>query len=149
MKLNWGTSIVIAFALFMLFILQFVFKVQSNSQYDHEMVTEDYYKKEINLNAEINQKLNAQHLENPLQIFDTKQGVIVVFPSNFNPNQITGTISLYRPSNQKLDFSLPIQLTSHNLLIPKEKLVSGLWEISLQWEYQNKKYLNQQDITVE
>ena len=46
MKLNWGTSIVIAFGLFMIFILQFVFKVQSSNQYDHEMVTEDYYKKE-------------------------------------------------------------------------------------------------------
>ena len=46
MKINWGTGIVIAFALFMSFILYFVFKVQSDSKYDNELVTEDYYKKE-------------------------------------------------------------------------------------------------------
>ena len=46
MKFNWGTGIVIAFALFMTFILSYVFKVQSNDKYDHELVVEDYYKKE-------------------------------------------------------------------------------------------------------
>ena len=47
MKINWGTAIVIAFAVFMIFILSFVFKVQSNHKYDNELVVEDYYKKEV------------------------------------------------------------------------------------------------------
>ena len=40
MKINWGTGVVIAFALFMSFILYFVFKVQSNSKYDKVMRNE-------------------------------------------------------------------------------------------------------------
>ena len=43
MKINWGTGIVIAFALFMSFILFFVFKVQSDSKYDNEL---DVYKRQ-------------------------------------------------------------------------------------------------------
>ena len=46
MKINWGTGIIIAFGLFMAFILSFVYKVQSNQKYDNELVTEEYYKKE-------------------------------------------------------------------------------------------------------
>lgn len=149
MKLNWGTSIVIAFGLFMIFILQFVLKVQSSNKYDHEMVTEDYYKKEKNINGEYERKSNSNALKNPVQIFDTKQGIIIAFPSDFNHQEINGTISLYRPSNQKLDFSHPIKLTSNNLLIPKDKFVGGLWEITIDWEYQNIKYLNQSTINVE
>ena len=38
MKINWGTGIVIAFGLFMIFILSFVYKVQSNQKYDNELV---------------------------------------------------------------------------------------------------------------
>mgnify|MGYP006208917377 CR=1 FL=1 len=38
MKINWGTGIVIAFGLFMTFILYFVFEVQSNSKYDNDLV---------------------------------------------------------------------------------------------------------------
>ena len=41
MKLNWGKAIVIAFALFITFIMYFVLKVQSDSKYDNELVTED------------------------------------------------------------------------------------------------------------
>ena len=41
MKINWGTGIVIAFALFISFILYFVFSVQSNSKYDNELVVEE------------------------------------------------------------------------------------------------------------
>ena len=43
MKINWGTGIVIAFGLFMIFILSFVYKVQSNQKYDNELVTDEYY----------------------------------------------------------------------------------------------------------
>ena len=41
MKINWGTGIVIAFGLFIIFILSFVYKVQSNQKYDNELVTKD------------------------------------------------------------------------------------------------------------
>lgn len=149
MKFNWGTAIVIAFAAFMIFILQYVYKVQSNAEYDHQLVTEEYYKKEMNVDSERERKDLANHLKNPVQIFDTKQGLIVTFPTDFNYKDIKGTIIFYRPSNEKLDFNMPIELTSNNLLIPKEKVASGIWDISVDWEYQDQKYLNQQALNVE
>jgi hypothetical protein len=149
MKLNWGTCIVIAFAAFMLFILQYVYKVQSSSEYDHELVTEDYYRKELNVNGERERKDLANHLKNPVRVFDTQQGIIITFPEDFNFQDIKGTIAFYRPSNQKLDFDMPISLTSNNLVIPKDKFVNGIWQVTVDWEYQNKKYLNQQSLNVE
>ena len=59
MKINWGTGIVIAFGLFMIFILSFVYKVQSNQKYDNELVTDEYYKKEATVQADIEKKQNA------------------------------------------------------------------------------------------
>jgi hypothetical protein len=149
MKLNWGTCIVIAFAAFMLFILQYVYKVQSSSEYDHELVTEDYYRKELNVNGERERKDLANHLKNPVRVFDTQQGIIITFPEDFNFQDIKGTIAFYRPSNQKLDFDMPISLSSNNLVIPKDKFVNGIWQVTVDWEYQNKKYLNQQSLNVE
>ena len=149
MKLNWGTCIVIAFAAFMLFILQYVYKVQSSSEYDHELVTEDYYRKELNVNGERERKDLANHLKNPVRVFDTQQGIIITFPEDFNFQDIKGTIAFYRPSNQKLDFDMLISLTSNNLVIPKDKFVNGIWQVTVDWEYQNKKYLNQQSLNVE
>ena len=39
MKWNWGTGLVIGMAAFMIFILQYVIRVQIDDKYDNELVT--------------------------------------------------------------------------------------------------------------
>lgn len=146
MKINWGTGIVIAFGLFITFILYFVFKVQSDSKYDNELVTEDYYKKEQQVQGDIEKQQSANKLEHKVVVTKTQEGLIVSFPEEFDFKNIKGKVSLYRPSSQKLDFEMPISLSSSQLLIPKSNLVSGLWDISIDWEYDNFSYLNKESI---
>ena len=83
MKFNWGTGIVIAFALFMTFILSYVFKVQSNDKYDHELVVEDYYKKEATVQGDIEKQENANALTNKVTIEKTADGVKIQFPAEW------------------------------------------------------------------
>ena len=49
MKFNWGTGIVIGIIAFMVFILQYVIRVQLDARYDNELVTEQYYQKETEI----------------------------------------------------------------------------------------------------
>ncbi|MFY8096794.1 MAG: FixH family protein [Flavobacterium sp.] len=146
MKINWGTGIVIAFGLFMAFILSFVYKVQSNQEYDNELVTEEYYKKEASVQVDIEKKLNANALKNLVVIKKVDEGIKVEFPSNFDYSKIKGKVSLYRPSSQKLDFEINISLSSPYLLIPKSNLTGGLWDISVDWNYNETDYLNKETI---
>ena len=146
MKINWGTAIVIAFGLFITFILYFVFKVQSDSKYDNELVTEDYYKKEQQVQGDIEKQQSANELEHKVTFKKSVEGIIVEFPSNFDYKNIKGKVSLYRPSSQKLDFEIPISLSSSNLLIPNSNLVGGLWDISVDWSYNESSYLNKETI---
>lgn len=144
MKINWGTSIVIVFGLFMTFILYFVFKVQSDSTYDNELVTEEYYKKESLVQNEIDKQQSANKLEHKVFLKKSVEGITIVFPSDFDYKNIKGKVSLYRPSSQKLDFEIPISLSSSNLLIPNSNLVGGLWDISIDWTYNDSSYLNKE-----
>ncbi|MEM0541029.1 FixH family protein [Flavobacterium sp. j3] len=146
MKINWGTGIVIAFALFMSFILYFVFKVQSDSKYDNELVTEEYYKKEIKVESDMQNTKNANNLKVQVAIKNTEKGIQITFPNDLDFKKIKGTVSLYRPSNQKLDFDTPISLSGPDLLIPKNNLVGGLWDIAVEWNYEGKTYLNKESI---
>ncbi len=146
MKINWGTGIVIAFALFMAFILSFVYKVQSNQKYDNELVTKEYYKKEATVQIDIEKKQHANALKNLVVIKKVDEGIIIEFPSDFDYSKIKGKVSLYRPSSQKLDFEIPISLTSTNLLIPKSNLTGGLWDITVDWTCDGKAYLNKETI---
>ena len=148
MKINWGTGVVIAFALFITFILYFVFKVQSDSQYDHEMVTEEYYKKELNFQGQLDKQQNANDLSERIAIESNEEGLQIAFPKDFDFQKIKGKVSLYRPSNQKLDFEIPISLSTSNLLIPKTDLVGGLWDITVDWEYEGVGYLNKESVNL-
>ena len=146
MKINWGTGIVIAFALFMSFILFFVFSVQSNTKYDNELVVEEYYKKELVAQQDIDREQNAHDLNSKVIIKTTDEGISIDFPNDFDYKNIQGKVSLYRPSNQKLDFAIPIALSTSDLLIPKKNLVGGLWDITVSWSYEGKSYLNKEEL---
>ena len=58
MKINWGTGIVLAFIGFISFIMYFVVNMNTNKKYDHDLVTEDYYKQELEF-----QKLSFKALQ--------------------------------------------------------------------------------------
>ena len=146
MKFNWGTGVVIGFGSFMTFILFFVFLVQSNSKYDNELVADDYYKQESKVQGDIESQTLSNALKTKLKVVKTAEGLKIISPADIDYNQINGTISLYRPSNQKLDFETKISLSSPILLIPKHKLVGGLWEISIHWNVDEVAYLNKETV---
>jgi len=146
MKINWGTGIIIGFGSFMVFILSFVFLVQSNSKYDNELVADDYYKQESVVQQEIESQQLSNALKTKLKIEKTKDGLQIIFPSDIDYQKIKGTISLYRPSNQKLDFETKITLSSPIMLIPNHKLVGGLWEVSVDWKVDELSYLNKETV---
>ncbi|RRJ92631.1 cytochrome C oxidase Cbb3 [Paenimyroides tangerinum] len=148
MKFNWGTGITIGIILFMAFILQYVIRVQVDSSYDNELVTEDYYQAESLIDSKYEKKQNANNLSVKLLIKNVADGVVIEFPSDFDFTKITGEIFLYRPSNEKLDQTLPLKLTSNSLLIPKAELVNGRWDVSVDWTYDGISYLSSESFNL-
>lgn len=147
MKINWGTGIVLAFIGFIAFILYFVVQMASDSKTNHELVTEDYYKKELEYQQEIDAQNNAKDNAWELDVRKVPGGLQLSFPEKIAPSTITGTVSLYRPSNEHLDFDLPISLSNSHLLIPDKRLLGGRWDISVSWMHEGQKYLHKDKIT--
>ena len=147
MKISWGTGIVIAFSLFISFILYFVFTVQSDSKYDNELVVEEYYKHDAHFGDEMNSVQNVAELAQKPTINSVSNGIKIIFPNVFVTKNIKGKVSLYRPSNKKLDFEIPISLSdATTLLIPKKSLAGGRWDINMEWQYEGKSYLSKETI---
>lgn len=140
MKINWGTGIVIAMVLFISFILYFVLQMTLSSEYDDEMVEENYYQQEYVYQQEIDGRQNASALVQDVIVQKKQEAFHVDFPQDFDYNGINGTIYMYRPSDKELDFKIPIQLESSNCTIPLQMLAKGKWEIKISWEYEDKDY---------
>ena len=146
MKINWGTGIVIAIGLFMAFILVLVIKMTTDKNYSHDMVVEEYYKKELAFQDEIDAQKNASLLSESIKGSKVANGWLLTFPNELESPKIKGTVFLYRPSNKQLDFDFPIELSGSNLLIPDESLLGGRWNITVNWEYDGKSYLYKESI---
>ncbi|GIZ16613.1 cytochrome Cbb3 oxidase maturation protein CcoH [Capnocytophaga catalasegens] len=141
MKFNWGTGIVVAILAFILFIVYFLVKATTDKTYNHELVTEDYYKKEIEYQKTINKEEKTRKENMQVAIFYEKgKGIILTFPEKTTQKQVHGNVILYRPSNEKLDFTLPISLQNNKMHIADEKLVAGRWNINIEYIVDNQEY---------
>lgn len=147
MKLNWGTSIVIAIVSFIGFILFFVVRMSTDDRANHDLVTKDYYRAELGYQDEIDAETNAKTDDVQLSIKKNAEGLLIKFPEKIAAEQIQGKVFLYRPSNKHLDFDFPISLSNSHLLIPDKRMVDGRWNITVSWHYQNKTYLHKESIT--
>ena len=146
MKINWGTGIVIAFVCFIGFILYLVVNMVVDDKYQHELVVDDYYKQELTLQDDINKERNSQTLAENLSWEHTNDGILITFPTSINESGISGTVYLYRPSKKSLDFQLPLVLNNHSILIPKDRLVDGRWNLSVDWKNNDSSYLYKKSI---
>jgi len=142
MKINWGTGIIIAFILFIGFILFFFIKANTDKKYDYDLVSEEYYKDELNYQKDIDRYNNTKNLGIKIKFQKTDEGIIIIFPEKYQIETIQGNVSLYRPSNKSLDVDIPFILSKRTtLLIPDNKLVGGRWDIKISWSENNKEYL--------
>ena len=141
MKINWGTGIVLAFIVFIAFIMYFVVNMSANDDYNHDLVVEDYYEQELQYQNDIDKLNNAKALNTNISYTKTAEGIRIQFPEDIDYKKITGKVFLYRPSNKQLDFETSISLSKSHLLIPDERLVDGRWNIIINWQYNKTSYL--------
>jgi len=146
MKINWGTGIVLAFVVFISFILFFVVRMNVQSKYDHDLVIETYYEAELKYQNDIDKQRNAQKLTENVSVKQTEKGIEISFPKTFIADNIIGKVFLYRPSNRHFDFEIPISLSNHTLLIPNKRLLGGRWNLSVDWSYDEVAYLYKEEI---
>lgn len=140
-KISWPTAIIVSIAAFVVFILSFVYKVTFLPQYDHHLVSENYYKDELNYQQEIDKLNNGSALKENIFLKKVKEGLQVVFPKEFKPTEISGVIYFKRLSNDKIDFKYPIKLVSNEFLIKNENLVEGRWDVKVEWSVKSQQYM--------
>ena len=145
--MNWGKGIVVAIIGFIGFIMYFVITMNTDDAYNHDLVTDKYYEKELNYQSEIDAARNAAKLKGTISVQKTSEGLQIYFPVSLEEKKIKGNVFLYRPSNKQLDFEMPILLSNHYLLVPDKRLLDGRWNITLDVKYDNKRFLFNEEIT--
>ncbi len=144
--MNWGKGITLVF---LLFGLGMGFLVYKTTQKKSEMVTENYYQKELVYEQVIQGKRNVDSLTVKPSISKENSSVIIHFPESFSANEIKGEVYFYRADDVKKDRTIALALdTANTQQIPISILSTGNYMVQLTWNYLDKYYYLEENIFI-
>jgi hypothetical protein len=141
--MNWGKGLTIAIIAFMSFILYMVITLITKGNAD--LVSEDYYKKEIEYEKEITALKNSENATEKVTINDKGEFIVFQFPTTKEIDNIE--IHLLRPNNDKADLTFSEKDTK-NVMIEKKKLEKGIYKASIRYNSEGQPFLQKEELNI-
>jgi hypothetical protein len=129
--MNWGYKIVFAYIGFVAIIVAMVV-VSMRQKVD--LVSKDYYAKELAYQGDINKMNNTAQLQTALSCILVEDAIKINFPQEQADKSIKGEVYLYKPSDASSDVHIPIESLDGVQLISTQSLGKGLWKVKIDWE---------------
>ena len=144
MKINWGTGAFIFFGVFVTFMLSLVYltTLQRN-----ELVTEDYYEKELDFKEVLKKKERTNLLSERLTWIIENNELIVSFPKEVG-TKISGKIIFFKPSSQKDDKEIPFQINSSTYGVNLKSFSKGMYKLKIDWQANDVKYYSDDQLVI-
>ena len=140
--MNWGKGIIIFMGSFMTFILWMVFTLMSKNT---DLESEDYYKKEIAYEQEIQAQRNANDAKEKVKVSENKDFIILQFPLAEKIDTVS--VEFFKPNDKKGD-KLFAEVGTKTMMVEKNKLQKGLYLINIHYQIENKKFLQKEEIMI-
>jgi hypothetical protein len=143
--MNWGNRILLLYLGFVALIITLV--VFSFSQ-KVDLVSPDYYARELNFESEIiKMKNEAALVEKPKVILSNEQ-LQFSFPTAFKDKKITGTVLVYKPSDANEDYTQAIDAIKGEVKIATRNFSAGMRKVKITWKVDSLYYLTESVIVI-
>lgn len=142
--MSWGYRIAI---LYLGFVALMLFMVIKTFQYDVNLVTDDYYEKDLNYTEKMQRMRNGANSELELLYQKEQKRLVLSFPQT--AQEIKGEVLLFRPSDRKQDVNMSLVLDSlRQQKIPTDTLSKGKWRLKVEWEEGPKGFFKEQVVVL-
>lgn len=146
MKFTWGTGIFIVIILIFSGVIGFFIY---STTLDAHLVETNYYEKELAYQSRLEKIRNTAMLEKKVEVEYNGQVMELVFPDLGPGKKIEGTVWFYRPSDETMDFTIPVHLADSNRqVIDTRELHRGKWLIKLEWEADSVGYYQEETLVI-
>jgi nitrogen fixation protein FixH len=145
----WPLGIVVSCALFAAAMVGFA--VFSGFQ-GVDLVTEEYYEKELRYQGQIDAERRAKALTDPVKVVYSSAAdrLRVMLPADHVQTGLEGTLNFYRPSDAALDFEVPLAPDAQgHQVIDTSGMKNGLWKVEMQWVLEGERYSTEESLYVE
>lgn len=135
---SWPRAIIVVYILFVCATLGFV---AFTFTVDFDLVVPDYYNQTLMYQDQITRKQNMAMLTEPISVQVVGSNVQINYPSELHPSSLSGSISVYRPSNAAMDKVISVAPDSSGVQrIPGSELSKGMWTLKITLISTDKEY---------
>lgn len=132
--MNWGKGIVISFLLFIAFMAVMITIMMRQ---DIGLVSKQYYKEDLNYQAQYERKKNTEQLETQ-PVFSFENDYLKV---SFQGNVEAGELTLFRPSDVSQDQNFKLKASADSVqLFLLRPLEQGVYRVKMTWNSEGKEY---------
>jgi len=144
----WPAGLVVFFIVFIAYIAGFIIFACRQKM---DLVREDYYDQEIRFQQQIDRvQRSAPVLADADIAYDRAGGLVTVRLPSVGHDEISGTVSFYRPSDASLDREVELGLDgAGNQSLSVRTLRAGLWKVRVQWKAAGGEYFFEKQIVIE
>ncbi len=144
MKLNWGTSLVLFFAIFLSLAAVFiVFSLRQNN----DLVTEDYYEKGADYTTDINIQRRSAVFSDSISFVETDQVYKIHIAPSLAGQVKAFNMYFFRPSDKQKDVKISME-SDTALYLDKTLLTHGRYKLHLSWELNDEHYRITKDLMI-
>ena len=146
LNISWGTRIAI---LYISFVALIGFMVTLCMRQNIDLVSDDYYERELVFQNKINEMNNANALPEKITHTISSTEIRIQLPTLFKEKNVSGEIVFFRPSDKTKDFATSIQLNSEAQQFINLKNVSkGMYKMKVSWKADNTDYFTEEVIVI-
>ena len=145
----WPYTIIATFVLFASYI---GYMVQQAMRTDVELVSPNYYQQELAYQQRMESVARTVALPAPVQISyeAAAQRLTLALPAALAAASVRGQVHFFRPSDQKLDFTLPFVPTGQpaRQQLSTARLRPGHWRLRLDFKAAGQAYFIEQALSI-
>lgn len=144
--MNWGWKIALAYIAFVVLTL---FMVVNSMRHDVNLVADDYYRQDLEYQQQIDRIQNTKGLSQPVHIALKGKELSLQMPEDIDPFGVEGVVHMFRPSDYKMDRTIPIKLTDNrSQVISLDDFAGGLWKVKVTWKSNGLEYFKEDNIVL-
>ena len=145
-KFNWGWGLAIFYSAFVVFMLIMVWQ---STLMKTELVTNDYYGKELKFQEQLDKMKRANGLSDSVSWTVSSKQVMLSFPKEVKDKNVKAEILFYRPDNSNRDFSVSCHPDSTgNCLVASDKFHHGVYKMQIDWTAGKESYYSEGVINI-
>lgn len=110
-----------------------VYIISSENSFDHELVFENYYQRDLVYQDEIEAEKKGFTYESQVQFVPTAEGLGVLIDSSLTKRMDSVFVSLRHGAKAALDFEANIKNPLDSMLLQHKNWQSGPWIINMAW----------------